>query len=138
MREHYRRNPAFKELMDGLRPDHLREFFRAASALAYDRTGERWDIDRFAALFDEDFCVYLQNVCQPPVRLHQECSPEVVEGLYEREGLTEVRRLQRYVRRSNVRKYLAPLHYESAGDSAHPLTRLLYGEGSVEYIARKP
>ena len=45
----------------------------------------------------------------------------------------EVRRLRRYVKRENIRKFSAPLHY----DVEHPISKLLYGSGNLEFIGKK-
>jgi hypothetical protein len=133
LRKRYREDPELKRLIDDATPEFFREVLRFVSREMERHTGERWDPKPIAQLFGEDFCVFLQNVCQPPQRLMLECSPNFVEGLYRKHGYTDVRRLRRYVRRTDVRRFLAPLHY----NKEHPLSRLLYGEGSVEYIARK-
>lgn len=133
LRERYRSDPELKELIDTITPATISALLKLISREMEQHTAEQWDPEPIARLFGEDFCVFLQNVSQPPQRLMLECSPSFVESLYRKHGFTDVRRLRRYVRRMDVRRFLAPLHY----NKQLPLSRLLYGEGSVEYIARR-
>ncbi|MDR1236330.1 MAG: class I SAM-dependent methyltransferase [Holosporaceae bacterium] len=133
LREHYKNNEEFKTFIDNIKTLDFENLLNKIDTELKSRGGE--DVDCLSALkyFDEDFCVYLQNVLQPPSRLHQQCSSEYVNSLYERTGLGNIRRLKRYVTRNNVRKFFAPLHY----DRDHKWSKILYGEGSVEYIGQK-
>lgn len=116
IRAYYRDNAAFRKMVDDLRPAVFREVFPALPA--------EW--------FDEDFCVFLQNALQPPSRMVELCTAEYIEGLYRKHGF-KTRRLSRYVRRSNVRKFFSQLHF----DKSNPVSKVLYGDGSVEFIGER-
>jgi len=61
------------------------------------------------------------------------CTPELIEELYRSNGFVDVTRINEFVKRDDIRKYVASLHY----DRDYPLSKLLYGKGYVEYIGRK-
>ena len=85
------------------------------------------------SLFGEDYCVFIQNFIQAPTWWSNECTPKFVEGLYKKCGFKNVKRLSSFTKRSDIRKYFAPLHY----DLNHPISQLLYGEGYVQYVGEK-
>jgi hypothetical protein len=86
------------------------------------------------SLFGMDYCVFLQNFIQAPTWFSNECTPEFVESLYSRAGFVNVRRLKSFVKRSDIRKFFAPLHY----DRDYDISKILYGQGYVQYIGEKP
>lgn len=133
LRERYRADPELRRIIDTISPDKIRLFLTMIASEMREHTGESFDLGPIADLIGEDFCVFLQNVSQPPKRLMLECSPAFIESLYRKNGFTNVRRLRRYVKRDDIRKFVAPLHFNKES----PISRLLYGEGSVEYIAQR-
>jgi hypothetical protein len=90
-------------------------------------------LSSLSELFDVDLCETIQNVIQAPVRL--DISPVWVEERYSENELEDVRRLKRFVKQKNIRKFFAPLHYHAHDE--HPVAKLLYGTGNLEYIGRK-
>ena len=96
-------------------------------------TGEKISANLLGNLFDVDLCVTIQNVIQAPVRIIHELDEQFIIKHYENHNFEELRRCRRYVKRENIRKFLAPLHFEKD----HPISKLLYGEGNMEYIGRK-
>ena len=48
---------------------------------------------------------------------------KLIKSLYEENGFTDITRLHFYVKRTDVRKFSAPLHYQSD----HPVAKALYG-----------
>lgn len=133
LRTYYREHAAFRAFIDSLRPEVIHAAIDKICADAKRQTGEDLKPNRLKLLFGEDYCVFLQNFIQAPTFWSNECTPTFVEGLYHQRGFTEIRRFHQYVKRSDIRKYFAPLHY----DREYPLSKLLYGEGYVQYIARK-
>ncbi len=133
MRRYYSENKEFKQLIDNINPSMIHDLFSKIESDIKIHTGEDADLSFLKPLIDEEWCVFWQNALQPPTRYMVECSPEFVEKLYRENGYKEIRRLKRYVTRYNIRKFFAPLHY----DLQHPISKILYGNGSVEYIARK-
>lgn len=133
VRDYYHRNPEFKSLIDNIGPAVFRSTFNKISTDMRKHTGESAFIPNAVAdLFDEDLCVFLQNAIQPPSRLGEQCTAERISELYRQHGFAP-RRLSRYVKRKNFRKFFAPLHY----DKADVISRVLYGDGSVEFIGER-
>lgn len=132
IRDHYRDNRAFRELIDHLQPSDFHALLDFIATTLRDRQGESIDVGGLKELIDTDLCVTIQNILQAPVRL--QISPEWIAHAYGSHGFEAPRPLKRYVTRHNIRKYFAPLHYFRE----HPVSQLLYGSGNLEYIARKP
>ena len=57
----------------------------------------------------------------------------MVREMYAEAGFEEPTRLRRYVKRENIRRFLAPLHYERDDE----LVQIIYGSGNLEFIARR-
>lgn len=132
IRTYYREHEDFRNLIDNISPENFRELAEfvskesAANGIPLDI-----DIDAVSKMLDIDLCVTLQNIIQAPVRLP--ISEAFVLNEYSRHGFAPPRRLQRFVQRQNIRKFFAPLHYEHE----HPVSKMLYGSGNLEFIARK-
>jgi ubiquinone/menaquinone biosynthesis C-methylase UbiE len=133
LRSHYRSDKAFKQLIDELSPETIHALIDKIVADAKKHAGQDLERDFLKSLFGWDFCVFLKNFLQAPTWWSNECTPEYVEGLYRKAGLREVRRLGSYTKRADIRKYFAPLHY----DRDHPISKILYGQGYVQYVGRK-
>ena len=82
-------------------------------------------------LFDVDFCVTIQNFTQAPIRL--EINEKYIRAQYKKYKFKNIKRLKRFVKRKNIRKYFAPLHYLRD----QKISKLLYGSGNLEFIAYK-
>lgn len=132
-RAHYREDAGFKALIDNISPALIHGVIDKICADSEKYGGEKLDGAFLKTLFGEDFCVFLQNFIQAPQWWTNECTPEYVEGLYEKYGFVNIVRLNEFVKRTDIRKFFAPLHY----DRDHPVSRALYGNGYVKYIARK-
>lgn len=134
LREHYRRDSEFRMLIDTIRPDTIHAVIDKVVEDARSYGGQSLDADFLKSLFGWDYCVFLRNFIQSPTCWTNECTPAGVESWYGEEGFGEVRRLETYCVRSDIRKFFAPLHY----DREHWMSRILYGEGYVQYIGHKP
>lgn len=132
-RQHYREDPYFKALIDNVSPALIHGVIDKICADSERNGGEKLDGTFLKSLFGEDFCVFLQNFIQAPQWWTNECTPEYVEGLYKKYGFTRIERLNEFVKRTDIRKFFAPLHY----DWDHPVSKALYGNGYVKYIASK-
>lgn len=132
-RAHYREDPGFKALIDNISPALIHGIIDKVCADSEANGGEKLDGTFVKGLFGEDFCVFLQNFIQAPQWWTNECTPDYVEGLYAKYGFTDVVRLNEFVKRSDIRKFFAPLHY----DRDHPVAKALYGNGYVKYIAKR-
>ena len=133
VRQHYREDAGFKRFIDTISPDMIHGLIDKVAADSKKHGGPKIEAAFLKTLFGEDFCVFLQNFVQAPRWWSNECTPEYVEALYARHGFTEVRRLSDFVKRKDIRKYFAPLHY----DRDHPVSQALYGRGYVKYVAKK-
>ncbi len=133
LQSYYRANEQFRQFIDSIRPSVI----HGAIDLIVDehgkRTNEALDGSFLKALFGEDFCVFLQNYIQRPTDFSNDCTPEVVETMYREHGFTKIVRMNHFVKRTDIRKFLAPLHYHWD----HPVAQSLYGEGFVQYLGQK-
>lgn len=132
-RKHYREDEWFKLLIDNISPQMIHGTIDKICADSEKYGGEKLEGAFLKSLFGEDFCVFLQNFIQAPQWWTNECTPEYVEGLYKKYGFEKIDRLNEFVKRTDIRKYFAPLHY----DWDHPVSKALYGNGYVKYIALK-
>lgn len=131
LRDYYRRDAAFRQLVDGIAPA---DFHRAIDLIERgieQHEGERLELTWMRGALDTDLCVTIQNALQAPVRLVVD--EAMISRMYAEAGFSEPRRLKRYVRRKNLRRLFAPLHYQNE----HPISKLLYGSGNLEFIASK-
>ena len=133
IRAHYNADPDFKRFIDTIDPQDLGKAFDKIVTDALHHTGEDLNASFLKTMFGEDFCVFVQNFVQAPTWLSNECTPKFVENLYHSQGFSDVVRINSFAKRSDIRKYFAPLHF----DYEYPLSRILYGEGYVQYIGRK-
>jgi ubiquinone/menaquinone biosynthesis C-methylase UbiE len=133
LRQYYHDNAYFKEFIDTISPEVIHDTIDFALNEHRDRTGEAVDPEAIKPLFGVEFCIFLQNYIQRPTDFSSQCTPEFVESLYEENGFTDVTRLHYFVKRTDVRKFSAPLHYKWD----HPVSKALYGQGSVQYLGIK-
>jgi ubiquinone/menaquinone biosynthesis C-methylase UbiE len=133
LRAHYRADVGFRMLIDNLSPSRIHTTIDKIVADARIYAGQTLDAEFLKGLFGWDYCVFLQNYIQAPTWWSNECTPAFVEELYRRHGFADVKRLHNYNKRSDIRKFFAPLHY----DRDHPISKVLYGEGYVQYVGRR-
>lgn len=131
MRKFYHDNEDFKRFVDNIKPEDIADIFDLITSEMKEQTGEEHDFSRAKEMFDLDFCVTIQNIIQAPVQL--DVKAEFIEDHYRRNGFDELHKLKRYVKRKNIRKYFAPLHYRTD----HWFAKIMYGNGSLEYLGRK-
>ena len=131
VRDYYKRNPAFAELIDKLSTNDFGKAFDLIAKTMQERRQEVPDRATLEELFDNDLCVTIQNIIQAPVRLP--LSEQWFLEQFKKNGFGQPKRLRRFVERRNVRKWFAPLHFAVE----HPLSRLLYGSGNLEFIGQK-
>ena len=133
LREHYRVDQAFKDLIDNISPNTIHQTIDKIASDAKLHANQDLDADFLKSLFGWDYCVFLQNFIQAPTWWSNECTPDFVESLYREAGFVEVKRLGSFTKRTDVRKYFAPLHY----DRNHPISKILYGHGYVQYVGQR-
>lgn len=133
VREYYRENDLFKTFIDNISPDTFQTIFAQIADGMQKYTGESFNYTKIAKLFDWDFCAFVQNVTQVPTRLCLELDENWTREQFKLNGFDEPKRCRRYVVRKNIRKYEAPLHY----NSDLTISKILYGDGNMEWIAQK-
>lgn len=131
IREHYRTNENFKIFVDSVKPEDFTDALGVIEAGIAEHEGEKVNLELFKSGMDVDLCVTIQNIVQVPVRL--KLSEEWIRQQHSKHGIEGVTRLRRYVKRENIRRYFAPLHY--AVD--YSLSQMIYGSGNLEFIGRK-
>jgi ubiquinone/menaquinone biosynthesis C-methylase UbiE len=131
MRDLYKENGDFASFIDRVRPEALWQAVEFVKAKVELHNGESLNLSWLKELLDEDFCISLQNTCQAQRRETQ--SPAYVGEHLAKAGFEAPRRLTRFVKRKNIRKFMAPFHFYHD----NPMSRLLYGDGWVDCLARK-
>jgi len=131
VREYYRTNSALKDLIDNIQEKDFEDVTEFISKKMKEHTNEDLDLSFLKEMFDTDLCVTIQNIIQAPVRL--KIDENYIKEQYLHNGFTNIERLRRYVKRENIRKFFAPLHYERD----YPLSKILYGSGNLEFLAQK-
>lgn len=131
VREYYRTNSEFKDLIDNIQEKDFDDVTEFISKKMKEHTNEDIDLSFLKEMFDTDLCVTIQNIIQAPVRL--KIDENYIKKQYLQNEFTNIKRLRRYVKRENIRKFFAPLHYERD----YPLSKILYGSGNLEFLAQK-
>lgn len=134
IRDWYQKNEEFRDFVDNIEPDDFKSIYDAIASDMLTYTGET-AVPFNSELFDVDLCVMIQNLIQCPSRTGTLFTLEELENLFHVNGFENIRRLNRYVTRKNIRKYLAPLHYDK--QHKHHISKILYGDGYIELIATK-
>ncbi len=130
-RNYYRSNQEFRDLIDNLEEKTFSQTLRFIEKTMKKQTGEEIDLRILNGLFDTDLCATIQNKIKTPVRL--KLDEDFIRTQYKKNKFNEIRRLKRYVKRENIRKFSAPLHYEMDNS----ISKILYGSGSLEFIGKK-
>ena len=130
-REYYKESPEFAAFIDNIKPTMLHDIVDFAAHNVSIHNEETLNMDFIKSLLDEDLCIAIQNLLQAQRREHHR--QEYVNGLLKIEGFTYPKLLKRYVKRKNIRKFVAPFHY----NFEHPFSKLLYGDGWIDCIVQK-
>lgn len=133
IRRHYAEDPGFKAFIDTISPAAIHRVIDEMSDHSDRHGGGRFDTAMLKSLFGEDFCMFLKNKITAPTWYCNELTPQWCETMYDHHGFTEVRRLNRFVVRSDIRRFLAPLHH----CIDHPFAKVLYGHGVPLFVGRK-
>lgn len=84
-----------------------------------------------AQLFDNDLVLTIKDRIMSPI--YREVSWEEIDGWLKENGFTNIKRLTKYPRYRNIRRFLAPMYYKYDND----FSKIFYGGGTVEVIATK-
>ena len=136
IQKYYNDNIYFKELIDNISPKKIHDIFDFIVKEHLQQTGEHIEpehIKTIKSLFGVDYCVFLQNFIQRPTDFSSICTPEFVESLYEKNGFHSIVRQSHYVKRKDIRKFLAPLHYSKN----ELISKAFYDRGAVDFIGVK-
>lgn len=133
VRRYYARNTKFKKFIDNISPEVTKEILKFISLEMKKNTGESFDYNKAAKLFDQDLCTTIQNVVQAPTRHIVHMDKNHALNMFKELGFEKPKQCKRYVKRTNLRKFVAPLHY----NSSNSFSELMYGPGNLEYIAKK-
>jgi len=133
IRKHYKTNKEFKKFIDNINFSEIDKILKFIVKVNKKNKGPNINYGFLKSLFGEDFCVFLHNHIQAPYWLTNECSKELIASMYKKNGFKEVRRIKKFVKRDDIRKFFAPLHFER--DSQ--ISKLLYGQGYMQYIGKK-
>lgn len=82
-------------------------------------------------LFDDDLVLTIKDRLTAP--LYHEVEEKTIISTLREQGFTGIKRLKRYPQIFNIRRFLSPLYF----DYNHKLSKLLYGEGSIQIKAVK-
>lgn len=129
LRRNYAETPSLKEIIDGLNQDDLKSYLGWILDELAEREGGRvgpLESAFLLSLIDNDLILTIKDRIQAPRYIR--FAEEEVREWFEEEGFGDVRRLRRYPRYRNLRRFLAPLYYHYD----HPLASLLYGEGILQ------
>ncbi len=134
LRTKYAQDRKFRSLIDNLTHEDLLDAIRWMLS-SMKRHGDDYADSltplALQELIDKDLVLTIQDRIQAPVYL--ENSEEELVSWLKAHGFTKIKRLRRYPKYRNVRRFLSPLYYEYD----HPVARLFYGSGFVQLKAVK-
>ena len=133
IRNHYKLNKKFRQFIDNISAKEINKILRFIIKVNRKNKGPTINYNFLKNLFGEDFCVFLHNHIQAPYWLTNECSKEFINAMYKKNGFTDIRRIKRFVKRNDIRKFFAPLHFERENQ----ISQLLYGQGYMQFIGKK-
>jgi ubiquinone/menaquinone biosynthesis C-methylase UbiE len=132
LRNYYQSNDEFRQIIDKINPKNFKQLFNYIDTEFRNREQHMpLNLSDIESLFDVDFCVFIQNAIQAPVRL--KLNEKFYISNYMSNGFKKPDRLRRFVERKNIRRYFAPLHF----NIDHPISKILYGSGNLEFISIK-
>lgn len=133
VREYYKKNKKFKKFLDNVKVNDLENIFKFISYISKKNAGPYINSNFLSELFHQDFIVFLRNHIQAPNWLTNECDLEFINYLYKKNGFKKIKRIKKFVKRTDIRKYFAPLHFMRD----HWFSEILYGQGYMQFIAQK-
>ena len=133
VRNFYNTNKKFKKFIDNLNHKEISKILSFIVQNSKKNKGPKLDINYLKEMFSEDFCVFLHNHIQAPYWLTNECTKEFIIKMYKANGFTNIKRIKKFVKRTDIRKYFAPLHFERE----NKVSKILYGQGYMQFIAQK-
>ena len=89
------------------------------------------NVDMVKDLIDVDLVLTIKDRMQAPVYIESE-EREMVQLLKEN-GVKQIKRITRYPKLKNIRRFLAPYYFEYN----HPVAKFLYGDGVIQLVGMK-
>lgn len=135
-REAYKEELEFKSYIDEASPEKLKkDILRYINLIGEkDSTVDINNLKEILELITLDTCTFLQNALQVPVEQSNDLSLEWATVNLEKNGIGNIQRIPEiYWERHDIRKFLAPFHYDREGI----LGKLFYGDGHIKIIGRK-
>ena len=134
LREKYKTDEEFKELIDKIDAKYFEKFFQEIFSIMIENDNRPINLpakDIMQSLFDEDLALTIKDRIKSPVYL--EHSEKEIISFLRYAGFSTTSRLTRYPIYTNIRKYLSPLYYKYSSE----FSKLLYGSGDIQIKARK-
>lgn len=134
LREKYASDRKFKSFVDNLDEAYLAETFGWILSVMKqqgDQLATRLPLKSLTKLFDKDLILSIKDRITAPV--YTESSQEEITDWLKGNGFVNIKRLSRYPRYENVRRFVSPLYLHHD----HELARMMYGSGTMQFLARK-
>lgn len=133
VREYYEENKEFKELIDNMSDIDIDQTLKLMNEIQLKFNLKTFDTILFKSLFDIEYLSYLQAIIRVPKRHIMFLDEKWAESKFLENGFDPPKRCKRFVLRKNIRQFFAPLQY----DNSTKVSKILFGPGNLEYIARK-
>ncbi|OAI45217.1 hypothetical protein AYO42_03185 [Rhizomicrobium sp. SCGC AG-212-E05] len=130
----YLNDESFRDHIDGLTAETMRGALRwiGREMLANDdKAGNTMLADSIVNLLDQDLVLTIFDRIKAPA--YNDITEADLLAVLDEFGFTQRRRISHYHQFKNVRRFLAPMYYRPHD----PLAKVMYGEGMLEYFARR-
>jgi ubiquinone/menaquinone biosynthesis C-methylase UbiE len=134
LRNKYAADWEFKAFIDNLDAKYLHDMWDwivDTMAQHGDDLGTKITKEFMYQMLNQDLVLTIQDRIQAPA-YHQSTEQEMRDK-FEELGFTDIRRISRYPKQNNIRRFLCPFYF----NYAHKYSRLFYGEGEPQLIATK-
>jgi ubiquinone/menaquinone biosynthesis C-methylase UbiE len=136
LRKAYLEDKEFKYLIDSIRPEEIQSDLEDVldSAVDNDATISKSHVHEIIKLITLDTTTFLQNMLQVPIQQGPLLGFDWVRNILDQQGFGQIQRIpNKYWIRKDVRKFLAPFHF----NSENRLSKIFYGDGHLKIIATK-
>ena len=133
VRKHYKSNKVFKKFIDNLNVKEMNKILKFIVKISEKNNGPKLNYNFLKTMLSEDFCVFLHNHIQCPYWLTNEATEKFIRTMYKKNGFSKVKRIKKFVKRTDIRKFFAPIHFERDNH----ISKILYGDGYMQFIGKK-
>ncbi len=123
LRIKFKTSSSFRKLILNLSTFQVRDFCR------YFLKGK--NIKNINNLIDDDLILTIKDRIMSPI--YQEFTQDEIEVILKKNKFTNIKRLRRFPKFKNIRKYLSKFYY----DHDHKYSKILYGSGMPHILAKK-